>query len=96
MIQAIKSRLWDLLADREVSLAMVYDSQGRILWHCGRSVRGATVDGGTGFPRSPIRRTLTDGGGVEAEDLVSLPEAAELPAFAQALFIRSLLRNGRP
>ncbi len=91
MIQAIKSRLWDLLADREVSLAMVYDSQGRILWHCGRSVRGTTVDGGTGFPRSPIRRTLENGGAVEAEDVVSLPDAAELPASAQALYIRSLL-----
>ena len=91
MIQAIKSRLWGMLEDREVSLAMVYASDGRILWHCGRSIRGTNVEAASGFPRSPIRRTLVEGEVFEAEDVVSLSENADLPASAQALFLRSVL-----
>lgn len=91
MIQAIKSRLWDLLARREVSLAMVYARDGRILWSCGRSITGDTIATGTGFPHSPIRQTLTQDEGLEADDVVSLSEGSVLPDSAQALFIRSLL-----
>jgi DNA-binding NtrC family response regulator len=91
MIQAIKNRLWHLLEGRDVSLAMVYGRDGRILWHCGRRVSGETIDTGSGFPRSAIRRTLTDGAALEREDVVDLAEERALPASAQALFIRSLL-----
>ena len=91
MIQAIKDRLWRLLEGREVSLAMVYARDGQILWHCGRTVSGNTIDGGSGFPRSAIRQTLAEGVALEAEDVVDLTQERALPASAQALFIRSLL-----
>lgn len=91
MIQSIKNRLWRQLEGREVSLAMVYDCEGRILWHRGRTISGDTIEVGSGFPRSPIRQTLEDGVALEAEDVVDLSGEQPLPASARALFIRSLL-----
>ena len=40
MIEAIKSKLWSVLRSKEVSLAMVYDRRGHILWHRGRTITG--------------------------------------------------------
>ena len=91
MIEAIKAKLWGVLQQKEVSLAMVYDHHGRILWHRGRSITGRTVDEGEGFPKSLIRTTLAERREVEGEDVVVMAAGAELPQSARTLFLRSLL-----
>ena len=91
MIEAIKTRLWEVLRRKEVSLAMVYDQKGRILWHRGRGISGRTVDEADGFPKSLIRATLADRRELASEDVVVTASGAELPQSARTLFLRSLL-----
>lgn len=58
MIDAIKRRLTEYLVRSEVSLALIFDRNGRILWHTGRRITGDNVSTGTGFAQSPIREVL--------------------------------------
>ncbi len=88
MIEALKRKLSDFLTRKEVSLALIFDGSGHILWHAGRSVRGDDVRTGTGFPRSPILQALETGAGVEADTVVESSEG--ISRSARALFIRSL------
>ncbi|MCP5050207.1 MAG: sigma-54-dependent Fis family transcriptional regulator [bacterium] len=54
MIENIKKKIWGLLKEKEVSLVMLYDSQGNILWHKGRKIIGKNVREGGGFSKSYI------------------------------------------
>jgi DNA-binding NtrC family response regulator len=89
MIDALKRRLADLLAKKEVSLALIFDRDGRILWHTGRSVSGQNVRDGSGFPRTPILEALQTGRALEEEKVVDTA-SGELSRSARALYIRSL------
>jgi DNA-binding NtrC family response regulator len=91
MIEAIKTRLWRVLENKAVSLAMIYDRDGRILWHCGRSISGRTIDAATGFPKSLIGESITEGRGMEREDVVLMCSGDGLPQSARVLYLRSLL-----
>ena len=46
MFEAIKKKLWDLLKEKKVSLAMLYNKDGEIIWHKGREIIGKTIDHG--------------------------------------------------
>jgi DNA-binding NtrC family response regulator len=91
MIEAIKAKLWRVLSEKEVSLAMVYDRHGHILWHRGRSIRGRSIEDGEGFPKSLIRRTIDEQRELQQEDVVVMAGGAGLPQSARALYLRSLL-----
>lgn len=91
MIEAIKSRLWDLLAEKEVSLAMIFDRGGRILWQKGRTVRARTIEDGEGFPKSCIRQAIERGGELREEDVVVMSSGSGLPNSARVLYVKSLL-----
>ena len=91
MIEAIKSKLWSVLRSKEVSLAMVYDRHGHILWHRGRTITGRTVEDGEGFPKSLIRESLGRRREVGSEDVVIMSEAAAIPESARVLYLKSLL-----
>lgn len=91
MIEAIKTRLWGLLRGKDVSLAMLYDRGGHIAWTRGRTVRGKTIDEGSGFPKTPVRSTLDEGKGLEQDDVVSLSGDEDLPESARVLYLRSVL-----
>ena len=49
MFDIIKLKLWEILKKKEVSLAVVYDREGRLLWHKGREISGKTIEEGEGF-----------------------------------------------
>jgi DNA-binding NtrC family response regulator len=89
MIEALKRRLADLLAKKDVSLALIFDRDGRILWHAGRSISGQNVKDGSGFPRTPILEALQTGRALEEEKVVDTA-SGELSRSARALYIRSL------
>ncbi len=89
MIDALKRRLAALLLRKEVSLALIFDREGRILWHTGRSISGHSVKDGSGFPRSAILQAIETGHSLQEEKVVDTP--GELSRSARALFIRSLL-----
>lgn len=61
MIETIKEKIWGQLQDKEVSLAMIFDDQGEILWHRGRSIlKGKTLDRGCGYCSSQARQVLQE------------------------------------
>ncbi len=91
MIEAIKNKLWNVLCEKDVSLAMVYDREGRILWHRGRGITGRTIESGEGFPKSLIRETISEPKALHTEDVVVTSSSDALPRSASALFLRSIL-----
>lgn len=91
MIEPIKRRLSGLLREKEVSLAMLYDRGGHIVWTHGRTIDGKTVTEASGFPKTPVRRTLDDGGAVEQDDVVTMGADGDLPESARVLYLRSVL-----
>lgn len=92
MFESIKAKIWELLSEKDVSLAMLYDREGRILWHRGRPVGGSTLADGEGFPRSFIaaafRRRSSP---LERENVVIAPEGEAMSRSARVLRIRSLI-----
>ncbi|MBI2840856.1 MAG: sigma-54-dependent Fis family transcriptional regulator [Acidobacteria bacterium] len=91
MIESIKARLWDSLKEKEVSLAMIYSCDGRILWHKGRDIAGKTVAAGEGFSKSCIERSLAHGGMLEKDNAFITVSADALPQSARTLHVKSLI-----
>mgnify|MGYP001767169177 CR=1 FL=1 len=91
MIEAIKSRLWRLLQEKEVSLAMLLDTRGAILWHRGRPVSGRTLEEGHGFPKSAIREAIRRRAAFQEDDVVVESSGEGLPQSARVLYVRSLV-----
>lgn len=91
MIESLKNRLWQMLMEKEVSLAMIYDGEGNILWHRGRKIKGRTVAQATGFPKSEIEKTIEDHAPLIKDHVVVLSQHDALPKSARMLYLRSML-----
>ena len=91
MIESIKNKIWNLLEEKEVSLAMLYNREGEILWHRGRRIRGRTINEGEGFSKSHIHKTLRDFDALEKEDVVIVSNVDEVPESALILHVKSLI-----
>ena len=90
MIEMIKNKIWNLLKEKEISLAMIYDHEGKILWHKGRRILGADVKNGGGFCKSYIEQSLRNPVLIDVEDYIgSVPD--ELSGSAEALLIKSVI-----
>jgi DNA-binding NtrC family response regulator len=91
MFESIKTKLWELLKGKEVSLAMLYNREGEILWHKGRNIIGGTIEEGDGFSKSYIKGTLDKPGTIEEENIVISSETTDLSRSANVLRIKSLI-----
>ena len=91
MIESIKAKLWDLLKEKDVSLAMLYDREGNILWHKGRKIIGKTISEGERFSKSLIRKTLDSNDVYEVDDVFVTLTDNNLPESAIFLPIKSLI-----
>jgi DNA-binding NtrC family response regulator len=91
MIETFKRKLAQQLENAEVSLAMVFDRDGRILWHYGRSIRGTTIESGEGFSKHSIRRMLADNAACDEDDVLVSSSPDNLPQSARNLHLRSVL-----
>jgi hypothetical protein len=49
MLETVKEQVWELLKEKDISLAMIYNKKGEILWNRGRPIRGKNVHQGEGF-----------------------------------------------
>jgi transcriptional regulator with PAS, ATPase and Fis domain len=90
MFETLKKKLWDLLKEREVSLAMVYDINGDILWHKGRKITGEKIDQGEGFCRSYIRESLKNQEWILKENAVIESAGIGISPSAQFLKVRNV------
>ena len=91
MIKAFKTKLWEVLKKKEVSLAMLYDREGEILWHKGREIIGKTVSEGEGFCKSYIYKSLEDGRRIDTENALVISSAKVMSKSAQRLLVRSII-----
>jgi DNA-binding NtrC family response regulator len=90
MIESIKNKVWDILKGKEVSLAMLYDREGRILWHRGRDIQGQTIMEGRGFSRSCAEAARQQG--AAREDGVAITRTVgELPDSARLLYVKNVM-----
>jgi len=90
MIEHLKTKIWDILKNKEVSLAMLFDRDGEILWHKGRNIKGKNIAEGKGFSKSCLMQCLNGTGAMEEEDVL-VSQEENLPESAALLNIRSIL-----
>jgi len=91
MIEAIKNKLWDLLKKKEVSLALLYNREGEIIWSRGRPVIGKNIKEGAGFSKTFLKKAIEQSDTIEEENVIVQTEADKLPKSARILNIKSLL-----
>jgi transcriptional regulator with PAS, ATPase and Fis domain len=90
MIEMVKDRIWVLLKDKEISLAMIYDNNGKILWHKGREIEGKDVYTGIGFCKSYIEESLKSSSRIDVEDYIK-SNPGELSKSAKTLLVKSVI-----
>ncbi len=91
MIELIKNKIWAILRDKDVSLVMIYNRNGEILWHQGRPIQGRTLSQGGGFSSTLIRELLQSRQIIEKENQFIQAQQTELPHSARFLRIKSIL-----
>lgn len=90
MLEIIKSRLWDLLKEKDVSLVMVFDESGKIHWHKGREISGNTISDGNGFAASYIRESIKQNSEIIQSNVFDNNEG-DLSLSAKRLLLKSVL-----
>ena len=90
MFENIKTKLWKLLRNKDVSLAMIVHHEGEILWHRGREIKGKYIGDGQGFSKSCLLESIKNANAFEEEDVVITADN-ELPESALILNIKSLM-----
>lgn len=91
MFESIKNKLWELLEKKEVSLAILYNREGEILWHKGRPIEGKTVQEGDGFSKSYILETLEKPDIVMEDNVIVTTQWDQISHSAHILRIKSLM-----
>ncbi|MBN1196034.1 MAG: sigma-54-dependent Fis family transcriptional regulator [Candidatus Aminicenantes bacterium] len=61
MVQRIKRKVQEMLDRKQVSVAMIYDRNGHILWRHGRDINGRSIGEASGFCRAAVEESLTHG-----------------------------------
>ncbi|MCP4152897.1 MAG: sigma-54-dependent Fis family transcriptional regulator [bacterium] len=93
MLELIKDRIWNILSKKEVSLVMIYDMDGNILWHRGRKITGRTVHEGEGFSKTYIKKAFEEGEVLETKGLMLSSKSVACSESILFLHIKSLLIN---
>lgn len=95
MLETVKERLWELLQEKEVSLAMIYNKQGEILWHKGRRIMGKNIRDGEGFCKTYINKAFDaptgDCGAFKPENSGLATWGEHLSESAKMLLIKTVL-----
>lgn len=91
MFESIKTKVWELLQGKDVSLAMFFNREGNILWHRGREIRGKTVQDGEGFSKSYIAEAMRRWQPLEEENVIVVSGMEDLTRSGRVLSIKSLI-----
>lgn len=90
MFESVKTQLWDILKKKEVSLVMIFDKSGEILWHKGREIIGRSIHLGAGFSTSYAKKIITHGNPIKTGDAQIVSFGNRLPESAVSLNVKSL------
>ncbi|MCP5052141.1 MAG: sigma-54-dependent Fis family transcriptional regulator [bacterium] len=91
MIEVIKNKIWNLLKEKEVSLVMIYDINGNILWHKGRPIASKNVRKGVGFSKSYIQKAFENDEVLDTRGLVVSGVEGNATPSTLSLHIKSLI-----
>lgn len=91
MIESIKAKIWALLKEKEVSLAMIYNKNGDILWSKGRDIVGRNIHEGEGFSKTYVLQSLSSTDTCEQEYVIIESSSQNFPQSAFRLFVKSLI-----
>ncbi len=91
MIESFKTKLGELLNQKEISLAMLFNREGKILWHKGRKISGSNIEKGSGFSKSYIQKILRNALPVNRDDIAIEAANGFISDSASELLIKSLL-----
>ncbi len=91
MLEIIKSKLWELLKAKDVSLLMLYDSEGNILWHKGRDIDGKNITKGSGFSRSYIYESFKTKSEIIKENVITNDKDNSISLSVRRLLLKSLM-----
>lgn len=91
MIETIKTKLWELLKGKKISLAMIYNREGEVLWHRGRRISSKWVQEGEEFCKSYIKESMENGEAVDQENVYITYSGDGLSESAERLRIKSIL-----
>lgn len=91
MIEIVENRISDLLKEKKISLAMIYDRSGKILWHKGRTIEGKTVDSGVGFCKNYIKESFYRLGINTKAGITIASRSDNLSDYAVPIPIKSLI-----
>ncbi|NIM14537.1 MAG: AAA domain-containing protein [Candidatus Aminicenantes bacterium] len=91
MIETIKSKLWDILKEKKISLAMIYNREGEVLWYRGRRIRSKWVQEGEEFCKSYILKSMENGEAVDQDNVYITYSGDGLSESAERLRIKSIL-----
>ena len=94
MIEKIKAIILDELKENEISLAMIFNRSGNILWHRGREIRGKSIEEGQGFSRSLLDKIIKNPVPTPFEDnniFVSTVEDDTISESARNLRVKSVI-----
>ncbi len=90
MIEVIKNKIWNILKEKEISLAMIYDKEGKILWHKGREIEGKNIKTGSGFCKSYIEQSLRNSGSIDGGDFLE-SNSTDLSRSAEQYAVKSVI-----
>lgn len=91
MIEIIKEKLWEFLQTKYISLVILFDNSGDIVWNKGRSIIGNNVISGEGFAQSYILKCLRDSKEVNEKDVVTVECQGSPSASAEKLFLKNIM-----
>jgi len=91
MIENLKTKIWEILKKKEVSLVMIFNRDGEILWHRGREIKGKRITEGQGFSKTCIKESIKYTNLLEEEDVVVVSEDDGLPESASLLNIKNVI-----
>jgi transcriptional regulator with PAS, ATPase and Fis domain len=96
MLDKIKTMIWEKLADKEISLAMLINKEGEIVWYKGRSLENngndqtvKTIENTSGFSKSRLKYVLANQQNFYEDNVLIRTESLSVSALE--LNIRSLL-----
>ncbi len=91
MIDPIKKKIWELIKEKKVSLAMIYDIDGEIIWSIGRDIISLNVFEGDGFCKSYIQESLRIKDRIFKENGIVSSTSDGLSTSAKNLLIRNIV-----
>ena len=68
MLEELRKSIEKRLKEKGVSLIMMFNGRGEILWHSGRKVKGNTIEKGSGFSKTACKKAIKSGKITESKE----------------------------